>query len=121
MREEKRKELDRMLRRNQAKVFLKAAALLVPALLALSFFFVWYFDPPVPGSSVTGTVVALRQAQSIQPSPPFFIVELDSGGTVAVGGTSHLVFEPGRKVVMQAYEGKVFGKRTFRFQRYTDE
>ena len=95
---------------------------MVPALLLGSLLFVWWFDPPVQGASVTGKVVGLGQTQSYQPGPPFFIVELQAGGNrVRVGGTSHLLYEPGREVVLQEYQGKIFGSRTFRFLRYADE
>ena len=117
MRPEQRKKLDRTLRRQKLKTLALASTMLAPALLFLA----WWFDPPIPSGTATGTMVALRQAQSVRPGPPFFVVEIDSGGTTAVGGTAHLLFEPGRKVVLQRYEGQFFGKPSFRFLRYADE
>ena len=121
MREEQRKKLDRLLRQQRTRTLLRAAYVVVPALLLVSLFFVWWFDPPVPSVTVMGTVAGLSQTQSYQPGPPFFIVELDTGGRVSVGGTSHLLYEPGREVVLQEYEGKIFGSRSFRFLRYAEE
>lgn len=116
---EKRKQLDRILRRRRLKVGLKMVAVLVPALIFLAFF---TFDPPRDGEVFEGQVVGLWQPQmKVSYHPTRWVVEFDGGQRVPVSGTAELPFEIGRRVLVLERVGMVFGKRHYVFHDYAQD
>ena len=117
MKEEQRRKLNRLIWLGRLRTLAKAAAVLIPLLVILV---VWY-DPPVAGDTVTGTLVGRRTVESFYGSSPRFLVELGPDQIVVAQGAKHLAYDPGETVSLRVYEGMVFGSLTYRVLRYEDD
>lgn len=114
----KRKKLDQILRRRRLKVGLRMIAVLIPALAFIAFF---TFDPPRDGEILEAEVVRLWQPpMKWIYRPTRWVVELENGVRVSAGGTAHLPFEKGRKVLVRERIGRVWGKVGYVFHGYAE-
>ena len=93
------------------------SALTVLALLA------WYdhlYTVPT-GREVAGSVVSLYKNQRSRVfSPTVFMVKLDNGPTVVVGGTAGLPYRLNARVLVQERRSVVFGLRHYEFERFIE-
>ena len=75
-------------------------------------------DQNEAGERLTGTVVGLHQIQGETRQPTQFVIRLETGQEVRVGGTSRLIYRPGRRVEVQIYRSRLLGRRSYRFVRF---
>lgn len=112
----KRKKLDQILRRRRLKIGLRMVAVLIAGLAFIAFF---TFDPPRDGALLEAEVVRLWQPpMKWIYRPTRWVVELENGVRVSVGGTAHLPFEKGRRVLVRERIGRVWGKVGYVFHGY---
>ncbi len=117
-RPETRKRLTWLIWRARARAIVPIALILVPI---VAIFAVVALDRAEPGATLPGTLVGLHQPQSETPQPTQFVVQLDSGPAVEVGGTATLLFEKGRRVIVREQVSRFLGRRKYTFVRYADD
>jgi hypothetical protein len=76
-----------------------------------------YFAPDEV-AEVRGTVVGLQQGEGDIPGPSRYIVQLDGGSRVIVGGTERLLYREGHRVVVREGRTRFFKMRRYDFVRF---
>jgi hypothetical protein len=70
------------------------------------------------GREVTGTAVGIYHEESDTPKASEFLVQLDDGPRVVVGGTGSLPYREGQRLVVREGRSRFFGIRRYRFERF---
>ena len=110
-------KLDRLVRRERMK---RLAPIALALLLVLGGFGVWSGEPWDKGDRLGSTIVRFAKPQWDTWRPTLLIVELDSGAVVKLGGSENLLFEKGRRVVVQEHVSQILGRRRYSFLAYED-
>jgi len=109
---EKKKELDRALRKRQLKIGLEVTAALIPIIL----FLLWYFPFESVGTR-EGTAVSVTSQQSDEGTFLLMVVVLDDGQKVTARMGKRMSYKPGAKVVLRE-KRNLFGFTNYSFIRY---
>jgi len=113
--------LRRVRSRRSASRWLLSAVL--SALTVIALILAWYdhlYTVPT-GREVAGSVVSLYKNQRIRAfSPTVFMVKLDNGPIVVVGGTAGLPYRLNARVLVQERRSVVFGLRHYEFERFIE-
>ena len=111
-------ELTRLIWKQRLKTAVRIGLFVIPLLVLL---IAYYADPIESPTHVIGFVVGLHQAQSEVPSPPQFIVQLDSGQTVIASGAQRALFRKNRRAPLSERRTMILGRRSYSFVRYLED
>ncbi len=112
MEPEKRKELDRELRKARTKIALKVAGAAMPFVLLI----LWYVPYFTVGNEI-GTAVSLTSQQSDEGTYMLMVVVLENGEKVTATMGRRMSYHPGATVVLRK-KRNVFGFAHYSFLRY---
>ena len=111
---EKKKELDRELRKRRLKIGIEVAGALIPAIV----FLLWYFPFETVGTR-EGTAVSVTSQQSDEGTFLLMVVALDDGQEITARMGKRMSYKPGANVVLRE-KRNLFGFTSYSFIRHKD-